>query len=143
MEADILTKEDLEYLLESLDNVNKRKNWFGYGEILKHIPNVYRTHERSETRPSNIIVNVPYHVYKGFIRVDTNWICRGGYYGFDRFLPYAVKIGSNVDNTIHNEIADYVKRVSEIYKPHLTLDGEEPFYHDAYGTAFSTYGLAR
>ena len=77
----------------------------------------------------------------GFIEVREKHSHRGGYYGCNRYLPYALVVGRRVDGEIDKQISALVEELVR-QSGKLTCGDKNGHFHDTFGTNFSTYGFA-
>jgi hypothetical protein len=117
-------------------------NWETYEKELTEIVEKYKHKATKKTigRPNG---NGLSNVYGGNIEIRKNHIIRGGHYGFDRFCPYVITVGSNVDTATDKLIAEEFSKIKDKYLEigNLTINHNKVFDCSTFGTAYSTYGL--
>jgi hypothetical protein len=133
----------IEQKLFELTGMLKIDSWEKYYNALRYIEKHYKEHETTaDSVPSAPNTSTFRATRSGFIKIRENYTHRGGYYGFDRSLPYALVVGSRVRSDISEEIKELVEEASNEAKEHITINGNKPFFHESHGTNFSTFGLA-
>ena len=116
--------------------------WESYKKELERIVKKYKKYETdSSTTKSAPDTSKFVAVHQGFIQLREKHVVYGGTYGLDRFLPYAVVIGTNVNDKIKTKIIKEVTKVSKKYEDKLTIDNNKVFFIEKYGSAYHTFGL--
>jgi hypothetical protein len=144
----VLTYKKEQYFIfdsEQVEKIPTRLNvlgggWSNYERELEEVVNHYKDYQEKETvgRPNG---NGHMSVYNGDIMVRKDHTIHGGTYGFDRYVPYAVTIGSNVSSSVAKQIKIEVAYISQQYS-NLTIGEHKAHFTNKYGTAYDTCGLA-
>lgn len=79
-------------------------------------------------------------ISKGGIKIVVNEVHRGGYYGVNTRLAFALQVGSSYPSAIKFAIIEFMKGVFENLKQ-IGKDVEGRIF-DSYGSAYSTIGIA-
>ncbi len=117
-------------------------SWETYEQDLTAIVEKYKSEakERTVGRPNG---NGHMSVYSGEIEIRKDHTMHGGTYGFNRYCPTVITVGSNVDRDTAKAIAsEYEEVISEYLElGNLTINDSKVYDCQKYGTSFSTYGI--
>lgn len=137
-------KNDIFPVPDKFKNITNIHSWAVYGELMKQIVEDYKKYNREDSRSGGSgIPGVLVYIYKGDIQYESGgYTHQGGYYGFNRYLPIAIKIGTNFPKEYAEKAQIEALYLSTIAKDNLTIEGKKVFVFNEYGTAFKTVGLA-
>jgi hypothetical protein len=133
-----------ELFLESKNIKDKilTESWDAYKKDLEKIVKKYKKYEAKDSSVPSAPDTSRFRATKGGqIELRENETLDGGSYGIDRFLPYAVIVGSNVDRKIRDKIEKDVEKVSEKHKDSVTIGNDPVYFLKKSGSAYSTFGL--
>jgi hypothetical protein len=139
-----------------MDKLNALKNrinktpmygWSTHRQLLEDIVDHFKEHETyTDSIPCAPDTTKFRATRSGFIKLERKHVHRGGYYGFNRYIPYAVLVGGNVDSGISSQIEELVKMVCERSKELVVTNSDDTtqkgHFHSSHGTNYSTYGWA-
>jgi len=117
-------------------------NWNTYEDELTEIVEKYKA-KATEKTVGRANGNGISNVYSGEVEIRNDYTQHGGTYGFNRYCPTVITVGSNVDRETAKAIADEANEVNRKYLEcgNLTINDSKVFDCSKYGTAFSTYGI--